>query len=192
MENLNPITPANSENCIHCQIAWASGATFCPKCGRNLNNESKEKPEPVIQSFGEKSEHDPSSAPSCINHQIMPTNTESNDTAETEAIIPEQPPAKPLPKYKLTCTCKDGSVTNAQVVAETLSIGSAGTCDLPINNDPWVSRMHAKIAYQDNKLILEDPGSTNGTFLKVNRPVEITPGDTILIGTTTLIIEKTC
>jgi DNA-binding winged helix-turn-helix (wHTH) protein len=59
---------------------------------------------------------------------------------------------------------------------------------------PEVSRHHARIIVEGGVVTLEDLGSKNGTFVdttRVTSPVEIKPGDTIVIGTTQLRLERT-
>jgi diguanylate cyclase (GGDEF)-like protein len=55
--------------------------------------------------------------------------------------------------------------------------------------DDGISREHAQITIEANKIILQDLGSTNGTFcngLKVDRR-ELVDGDKILVGSTTIL-----
>ena len=55
--------------------------------------------------------------------------------------------------------------------------------------DDGISREHAQVVVEGNKIFLEDLGSTNGTFcngLKVDRR-ELADGDKILVGSTTIL-----
>jgi diguanylate cyclase (GGDEF)-like protein len=55
--------------------------------------------------------------------------------------------------------------------------------------DDGISREHAQVVVEGNKIYLEDLGSTNGTFcngLKVDRR-ELSDGDKILVGSTTIL-----
>jgi diguanylate cyclase (GGDEF)-like protein len=55
--------------------------------------------------------------------------------------------------------------------------------------DDGISREHAQIVIEGNRIILQDLGSTNGTFcngLKVDRR-ELVDGDKILVGSTTIL-----
>ncbi len=55
--------------------------------------------------------------------------------------------------------------------------------------DDGISREHAQVVIEGNKIFLEDLGSTNGTFcngLKVERR-ELCDGDKILVGSTTIL-----
>jgi pSer/pThr/pTyr-binding forkhead associated (FHA) protein len=52
-------------------------------------------------------------------------------------------------------------------------------------NDAEVSRRHARLNFQGGKYVLEDLGSTNGTFVNGQRlagPVVLKPGDVVSLG----------
>ncbi len=58
-----------------------------------------------------------------------------------------------------------------------------------IVNDPKVSRIHALISFEKDKILLRDSGSRNGTYLNgkkipSNRKVNISDGDLIRVGDT--------
>src|SRR5258707_7703154 len=66
-------------------------------------------------------------------------------------------------------------------------IGRWGELDVVLAED-MVSRKHAKISTQGGKIVIEDLGSTNGTFVngeKIKHP-RLKEGDRILIGTSLL------
>lgn len=65
-----------------------------------------------------------------------------------------------------------------------LTIGRDSTNPVAIN-DAEVSRKHARMMFQGGKYVLEDLGSTNGTFVNGQRlagPVVLKPGDVISLG----------
>jgi two-component system cell cycle response regulator len=67
-------------------------------------------------------------------------------------------------------------------------IGRAEKADLRIIDD-GISREHSRVLREANKLILEDFGSTNGTYcngVRVTRQ-ELAEGDKIMIGTSTIL-----
>jgi hypothetical protein len=52
-------------------------------------------------------------------------------------------------------------------------------------NDPYVSRRHAQILFENGKFYIEDLGSTNGTFINdklITGRTELKDGDTIKLG----------
>ena len=73
-----------------------------------------------------------------------------------------------------------------------VTIGRSPTCTIVIN-DTYASSKHAKIFNDGNKWIVEDLGSTNGTYLgnqKLKSPMIMRTGDTIRIGQTVMELRK--
>ena len=61
--------------------------------------------------------------------------------------------------------------------------------DAIVIHAPDVSRHHARLTVAGTRVTLEDLGSKNGTFIgtrRVTGPVEVAPGDDLLIGTVRL------
>lgn len=74
----------------------------------------------------------------------------------------------------------------------TVTIGRSPTCTIVIN-DTYASSLHAKVFNDGNKWIVEDLGSTNGTFLgeqKLKSPMILRLGDSIRIGQTVMELRK--
>jgi hypothetical protein len=58
--------------------------------------------------------------------------------------------------------------------------------------DPEASRRHARISWQGGQFILEDLGSTNGTFIngiQITAPQLLNPGDSIGIGQMAIVFQ---
>jgi class 3 adenylate cyclase/pSer/pThr/pTyr-binding forkhead associated (FHA) protein len=64
--------------------------------------------------------------------------------------------------------------------AETSFGRSKGTYTFP--NDPYLSTIHARIRIHQDQYILEDLGSTNGTFARIRKRALARDGDTVMIG----------
>ncbi len=65
-----------------------------------------------------------------------------------------------------------------------LFIGRDSSNAVPIN-DAEISRKHSRLSYQGGKYVLEDLGSTNGTFVNGQRlagPVVLKAGDVVSLG----------
>jgi pSer/pThr/pTyr-binding forkhead associated (FHA) protein len=65
-----------------------------------------------------------------------------------------------------------------------LIIGRDSSNSITIN-DAEISRKHSRLSFQGGKYVLEDLGSTNGTFVNGQRlagPVVLKPGDVISLG----------
>ena len=84
---------------------------------------------------------------------------------------------------------KKGTTLN---LGDELIIGRGEKCGL-ILDDTYVSTVHARIFSKGEGYMLEDLGSTNGTYLnrrRVTSPVELARGDQVKIGKTVLEMRK--
>ena len=72
---------------------------------------------------------------------------------------------------------------------EDLVIGRAESGDGRLGDDPELSRRHARVFRADARLMIEDLGSANGTFVngaRLSEPQALRPGDVVRVGRTTL------
>lgn len=64
-------------------------------------------------------------------------------------------------------------------------IGGSAECDLRVRA-PYVSGRHCRLTYRDDVWVLEDLGSTNGTFVngtRITAPVQVSRTDRVTLGT---------
>ena len=61
--------------------------------------------------------------------------------------------------------------------------------DVTFPGDRYVSARHARLEVTPDGVTLTDLGSSNGTFVKVLGPVELSPGDQLLVGTQLLRVD---
>lgn len=76
-------------------------------------------------------------------------------------------------------------------LGESLRIGRSADCQLILDDD-YVSTRHARIYASPKGLMVEDLGSTNGTYLndqRVSAPVPFSRKDTLRIGRTHMVVE---
>jgi pSer/pThr/pTyr-binding forkhead associated (FHA) protein len=72
-----------------------------------------------------------------------------------------------------------------------LTIGREGNAGL-ILDDRGVSRLHARFTDENGAVVLEDLGSSNGTFVngeQISGPVELAAGDEVQVGGTVLEVQ---
>jgi hypothetical protein len=82
--------------------------------------------------------------------------------------------------------------TTISLAGQQITIGRANDATLVLNDD-YASSRHARLYPQDGQWIVEDLGSTNGTYLdrqKVSRPTPVPPGVPIRIGKTVLELRR--
>ena len=73
-----------------------------------------------------------------------------------------------------------------------ITMGRANDATLVLNDD-YASSRHARIFPQDGQWLVEDLGSTNGTYLdrqKVTRPTPVPVGVPVRIGKTVLELRR--
>ncbi len=74
------------------------------------------------------------------------------------------------------------------MIGEGMVIGRAAECQVCLE-DEFASHLHSRISLSQGGYLIEDLGSTNGTYVngrKINYPVELRNGDRIKIGKTIL------
>jgi two-component system cell cycle response regulator len=77
-----------------------------------------------------------------------------------------------------------GSRTRLEV-GSTLTIGRDTTCEIAFPEVPSLSRAHARVRYSEDGVVVEDLGSTNGTFVndrRVSDGIFLASGDRIQFG----------
>ena len=114
------------------------------------------------------------------------------------APMPQQPrpprPAKPgrgTPRF-LVVTEGGLSGVSIDLSDQQITMGRANDATLVLNDD-YASTYHARIFPQDGQWLVEDLGSTNGTYLdrqKVARPTPVPVGVPIRIGKTVLELRR--
>src|SRR5579872_2658036 len=90
---------------------------------------------------------------------------------------------------KLVLKFENAILTEVAVGAKEVSIGRSPDNGLVIDN-PAVSHYHARVFQEEGRLMLEDFGSLNGTFVNGQRVqmMAINPGDSVGIGKHTILV----
>lgn len=90
---------------------------------------------------------------------------------------------------------RDGEVVQISTAGAppSVSIGRNAPCELVLSDDPDMSRRHARIFWSGSSWMLEDMGSSNGTFFgefqaerKLAVPTAIKDGEIFRVGLTRL------
>ena len=77
-------------------------------------------------------------------------------------------------------------------LGEGIEIGRAPDCQLVLEDD-YVSTRHARLVRGDQGFVVEDLGSTNGTYVnnqRISTPTPFGPQDTLRIGRTLMSVER--
>ena len=200
--------------CQSCPIAMKAGANYCPECGRGFARPDAEaqaidKPETAKPSASaEPSEPEVAPAPKDKTQEPtplpyaptdQPANADRNASegcrgAELPRDVEHCPShGEPVKLLRQTHCFSYRSVAtdlNVEMTDKELMIGKTAECELRIVNDDYVSRRHARLFLSDGKIHLEDLGSSNGTFLRVRKPIALEPGDEVLVGKGLLRLDE--
>lgn len=116
---------------------------------------------------------------------------------ERRAAARQAPQTRPVRRGKGTPTKvvvvdERGSKAGTYRLNKTLQVGRGQSCDIRLT-DTYVSTAHARITNRNGAWMVEDLGSTNGTYLnqrRVTTPAALAPGDRIRVGKTTLELRR--
>lgn len=206
-------TKRRRQPCKDCGHIPESDALFCPMCGVPLEEPgekasqtpalvcdqepagSPEKPEPaagVAAAKPKPAADTPEESAANADPAETPRSCQCGQELPADAQFCMQCGAKvgqAASRYRLLCTNSDGDIA-VDITDDEIVIGKAGKSDLAIPGDEYVSRQHARVFMSDGRIILEDLGSSNGTYLRVRQRVSVEPGDEILVGASVLRIEE--
>jgi len=120
-------------------------------------------------------------------------------SATRQAALSRPPKPKPKPvrpsrstPQQLLVTAGALAGTSLGLTDEQITIGRADDATLVLSDD-YASTRHARLFPQDGQWLVEDLGSTNGTYLdrqKVTRPTPVPVGVPIRIGKTVLELRR--
>ena len=74
-----------------------------------------------------------------------------------------------------------------------VTVGRGGGCALVLNDDTYVSQLHARLFQQNGEGYVEDLGSTNGTYVngkQINGVTRLKRGDQVQFGQTVAEVTK--
>jgi len=124
--------------------------------------------------------------------ELRPARTRSSAPAR-KAAAPQRAPAKAKKAPRKAVVVEgDGMKGKAFSLDDELLIGRGEKCQVVLQ-DPYASQVHARLFRRGDQVMVEDMGSTNGTYLnrqKLTSPTEVQRGDRVKIGKTVLEMSK--
>ena len=216
-DNQEPRPELEPPACIVCRTAARAGDKFCPECGRRISELPKAPPPPEAAAETQAGNEpkpepaaqlrDPGAPQAPPPRPVKPVQPETTPPAPPtgpktctcgQALPPEAcfcltcgaQVGKPKPRRRLVRRKNGSPELAAEMTGGELTIGKGLDCSLVVTGDDYLSRRHARLYQDDGMVFLEDLGSSNGTFLRVHRPILLEPGDEILVGTTVLRFEQ--
>lgn len=132
-----------------------------------------------------------------LRRDLFGTQVTRRKTPDAATLRPSRrrPPADPTPAAgPRTLVVTEGSLRGTSITLgqAPILIGRAPECSLVLEDD-FASGRHARFSLQSGVWMLEDLGSTNGTFLgrtKVEGSIAVDPGTPVRIGRTVLELRR--
>ncbi len=78
-------------------------------------------------------------------------------------------------------------------LGDELTIGRSPGCGIPTTYDTYSSTLHARVFRQGGQILIEDLGSTNGTFVnseRISRPTKLAKRDLVQVGGTVFQVTR--
>ncbi len=185
--------------CRSCKSPNGAKSLFCNQCGSKLEREQPEevfrdsKPPPGGAEKGEDVPQLPltgPNAPPVAERQSIPCPSCNTGLPDAAKYCSECGLRVAVPSGALRVFARQTDKDPVAVQFEhELVIGKSPECGLALDDD-YVSRRHSRIRKDDGLVYLEDLASSNGTFLRVRRPIALERGDEIIVGTTVLKLAE--
>lgn len=181
-----------SGKCENCGAAFGKGAKFCKRCGTSLVKEDAEDSNTDVLTDAaldelEETPCEPDTSDSEASELDLVAEAHGDLFEDAVATSPETPRGG-----SVTITVRNGLAAGRTLripEGTKLVVGAGAEADLTLN-DERVSRKHVALHVERGKLLAEDLGSTNGTFLAVTTPRELNPDDILVLGGTLLQVGK--
>ncbi len=126
--------------------------------------------------------------------ELRPAAARQAPRQRRQAPTPAAPPSRKAKKAPGRAAVIEGTTHKGKTFSlnKELTIGRAEDCTVVLD-DAYVSQKHARIFPRGDGFVVEDLGSTNGTYLNRQRltsPAELRRGDQVKIGKTVLEMRK--
>jgi pSer/pThr/pTyr-binding forkhead associated (FHA) protein len=119
-------------------------------------------------------------------------------TAEPAAVPTAAPPRRerrPEPRATLRLRILEPAARRGEThtIDREVTVGRGGGCALVLNEDTYVSQLHARLFQQNGEGYVEDLGSTNGTYVngkQIKGVTRLKRGDQVQFGQTVAEVTK--
>ena len=121
--------------------------------------------------------------------ELRPSRTPALPPPPAKAQKKKKPRGEPLGQLVVITPPEQAGVGYS--LADELTVGRAPGCQVRLD-DTFVSQLHARVFKREGKYLVEDLGSTNGTYLnerKVAGPMAMSAGDHLKIGSIVLELK---
>jgi pSer/pThr/pTyr-binding forkhead associated (FHA) protein len=196
-----PKAPTIGGACAACgyDLPVARSVKWCPGCSARLDGVPIAPHEDaVLQEESDDSADIPVAAAPAMS--LMAATGERTQTSSFSAVpaagvvagdtpvaVPARPAATAVPPpagWELVLLRAGERTTRYPLRRPEASLGAAADISFP--EDPLLSPVHALVAYRPPRLWVEDAGSRNGVYFRIEGPTALRPGDVLCLGSLVL------
>jgi pSer/pThr/pTyr-binding forkhead associated (FHA) protein len=165
------VAPVPESPCPFCGESVSRVLPFCPHCGRRLSA--------------------PGSGPACARCGSPVAQAGTRFCATCGAPLEatgalSRPSSRPAPRteffVKLVLLDDVGQAVQAFESRNVDTTVGRSEGDIRFPDDPFLSPLHAKLSWENNRLVARDLGSRNGTWVFLEEAYRLADGDLLLIG----------
>lgn len=161
--------------CPDCAMCNPEEHAFCMGCGCSLRNVALDGAEVLGAGLADADDREESAG-------VIGDSTERAHRASSDGGT-DLLTSKATAGARIVHILPDGSAVPYSIVGPRLVIGRLPEeADLSIPDDPYVSQNHAAVAAGSSTYVLEDLGSSNGTYVRIRGEVQLRPSDIVRIG----------
>lgn len=106
------------------------------------------------------------------------------------AVVPAMDAPAPEQRPSLLLVGDDSAPQQRYTLERGEAVIGRADADIVFPNDPYMSPIHARLEWRDERLWLRDLGSRNGSWIFIDQPWKLTDGDMILAGTQVLRFRR--
>ncbi len=194
---------AKRKVCESCGKSNAGSAAYCSECGKLLEGADSKKIEPVKALDAESLDELDMLCP----HEDVMEGSVSSVTAptmpvkETEGHIYDDGVSHDIPLHSDLIEVPSKKIMAVSISGpkneyhgnlhhgDTITVGASAEAEFCLKDDPYVSRKHCTLRFTGDYAEIEDSGSSNGTYLRIEEATPIPNGSVILVGKHLLRIE---
>ena len=180
------VVPAGAGTCPQCGANHLQGVDlFCARCGNRVGQRVSVEMGSALRASSQSGDATPA-FPSATPAIPAGAAGAAAASAGTQALLSTRKVLQP----RLALLDENGGVARAYILDRGEAVLGRGDADIRFESDHYMSPLHARIEMRGGQLWLRDLGSRNGTWIFVEKPVRLTDGDLVLVGSQVLRFRR--
>lgn len=176
--------------CHYCKGEVKATAKFCPKCGTNIQEKTQAVEQPgsidrtMIEPHQERN-HEPPPKRHITEKPVNTTPAPAPKVEPARGVKGAATPFRPVHRqslFRLGALDDNGTTFEMFRLRRKTTVIGRNDGDIRIEHDAMMSGKHASLSVKEKSLFIEDMGSSNGVFVRIEDRIELQDGDEFIIG----------